>query len=150
MGLFRGRKAKTLVAVVKLGVEGAQERIAKNPERTDLRREIETNESGETSGLTELAKLHNVLLGAHDELLTRDSDDQIRQGGDDRAVDSGLAVGTGQVVADSLECFENGLISGVVGEQVLGVGQHGGAERAVGASGAQIDRGTHLSKHRGQ
>lgn len=108
-----------------------------------------------------MAELHNVLLGAHHELLARDGDDQVGQRGDDGAVHGGLAARGGQVVAHRLEhlrggdeigsnetrgvqYLEDGLVGGVVGEQVLGVGEHGGAQRAVGAARAEANRAAHL------
>jgi hypothetical protein len=142
--LLGSGETNTLVSKIELGVIDSHENITKNPDGTNLRREIESKETTDTLGLTLSSDLEDVLRGGKGEGLSSEHEADVGHGGDQRAVNDGLSRGLGEVVAELSELLGNVGLGSVVTDDVIKSGEGRLAEEALGAVGAETDLSANL------
>ena len=79
MLVFHWGKAESLVSVVELGVVGAEEDIAEDPERSVWWWDVEAHEARDALLLTSLFDLQDVLTALEWELLASDDEGYFRE-----------------------------------------------------------------------
>merc|ERR1719259_48018 len=91
--LFCRRESDSVVGEVELSVIRADEDVAKNPQRTGRRRQVNAHEARQAQSLTRLRHAQHVLLRRQLEALSSQAEGDDRHGRDSRAVDDVLSGG---------------------------------------------------------
>mmetsp|Transcript_20840 Transcript_20840/g.53798 ORF Transcript_20840/g.53798 Transcript_20840/m.53798 type:complete len:473 (-) Transcript_20840:47-1465(-) len=131
-------KAYTALGKVENGVVSTHEYISKDPEGSHGSGNVKADEAAEALSLASSTNLENVLLGGQSELFASQHNGEIRVCGELIAVNSGLAVGRGEVVTEAADNLLDLSLGGVI---VKGLLSHADHELAGSALSGVLEEG---------
>lgn len=132
-------KANALATIVEDSVVLADEDVTHDPERADLRGQVDACKAEDADGLALSGDRNNVVLAREGERHAADGEGDSGHLRDGAAVDKVLAGSVGQQVADGVESEHNLGLGAVLGQDGVDGADHKLAHAALARVGAQAN-----------